>query len=93
MPLENTSRWPRLVSCLGMKASSAWKLARRGKSAKLVLAASTRISMVAACTTKNATWPTGPLPNTRLGDLGDDRGLVARDGVQLGGEHTRCRGT
>ena len=33
MPFENTSRWPRLVSCRGMNASSAWKLARRGKSA------------------------------------------------------------
>ncbi len=48
MPLENTSRWPRLVSCFGMKLSPAWKLASRGKSAKLVLAARTRISMVPA---------------------------------------------
>ncbi len=66
MPLENTRRWPRLVSCLGMKASSAWKLARRGKSAKLVLAASTRMSMVAAWVNRNRAWPTGPLPNTAL---------------------------
>ena len=48
MPLENTRRWPRLVSWRGMKLSPAWKLARRGKSAKLVLAASTRISIVPA---------------------------------------------
>ena len=38
-----------LVNCRGMKLSSAWKLASRGKSAKLVLAASTRISIVPAC--------------------------------------------
>ena len=48
MPLENTSRWPRLVSWRGMKLSPAWKLARRGKSAKLVLAARTRMSIVPA---------------------------------------------
>ena len=62
MPFENTRRWPRLVSCLGMNASSAWKLASRGKSAKLVLAASTRISIVAAWVNRNSTWPTGPVP-------------------------------
>jgi hypothetical protein len=49
MPLENTRRWPRLVSWRGRKLSPAWMLARRGKSAKPVLAASTRMSMVAAC--------------------------------------------
>jgi hypothetical protein len=49
MPLEKTRRWPRLISWWGMKWSVAWKDARRGKSAKLVLAAMTRISMVAAC--------------------------------------------
>ena len=49
MPFEKTSRCPRLVSCFGMKLSPAWKLARRGKSAKLVLAASTRMSTVPAC--------------------------------------------
>ena len=49
MPLENTRRCPRFVSWRGMKLSSAWKLARRGKSAKLVFAASTRMSIVPAC--------------------------------------------
>ena len=49
IPLENTSRWPRLVSWRGMKLSPAWKLARRGKSAKLVFAASTRMSIVPIC--------------------------------------------
>jgi hypothetical protein len=48
IPLENTSRWPLLVSCFGMKWSAAAKLARRGKSAKLVLAARTRMSIVPA---------------------------------------------
>ena len=49
MPLEYTSRWPRLVSWRGRKLSPAWKLARRGKSAKPVLAAMTRMSIVPAC--------------------------------------------
>ena len=49
MPFENTSRWPRLVSCFGMKLSPAWNDASRGKSANDVFAASTRISIVAAC--------------------------------------------
>ena len=62
MPLENTRRWPRLVSWRGMKESSAWKLARRGKSAKLVLAASTRMSMVAAWVNMNRACPTAPVP-------------------------------
>ena len=79
MPLEKTSRWPRLVSCLGMKASSAWKLASRGKSAKHVLAASTRISIVAAWTNRNSACPTGLVPNTAGRDLRDDR-LACRSG-------------
>ena len=37
MPLENTSRWPRLVSQRGRNESSATKLARNGKPLKLVL--------------------------------------------------------
>src|SRR6476619_292281 len=64
MPFEKTSRCPRLVSCLGMKWSSAWKLASRGKSAKLVLAANTRMSIVVACTSRNAACPAAPLPKT-----------------------------
>src|SRR5260221_272138 len=34
MPLENTNRWPRLVSWRGMKLSPAWNDASRGKAAK-----------------------------------------------------------
>ena len=49
IPLENTRRWPRFVSCFGMKLSPAWNDASRGKSAKDVLAASTRISIVPTC--------------------------------------------
>ena len=49
IPFENTNRCPRLVSCLGMKLSPAWNDASRGKSANDVFAASTRISIVAAC--------------------------------------------
>ena len=48
MPFEYTRRWPRLVICLGRNRSLAWKLARRGKSAKPVLAAMIRISIVPA---------------------------------------------
>ena len=64
MPFENTSRWPRLVSCRGMKSSPAWKLASRGKSAKVVLAARTRISIVATCSMRNSAVPSAPLPKT-----------------------------
>ena len=46
MPLEKTSRCPRLVSGRGMKLSFAWKLASRGKSANEVLAARIRINIV-----------------------------------------------
>ena len=49
IPFENTSRCPRFVSWRGMKLSPAWKHASRGKSAKLVFAASTRMSIVPAC--------------------------------------------
>ena len=64
MPFEKTSRWPRFVSWRGMKLSPAWKLASRGKSAKLVLAASTRMSIVPAWRLRYRTCPTGPLPKT-----------------------------
>jgi hypothetical protein len=49
IPFENTSRWPRLVSCFGRNESPAWNEASRGKSANEVLAARTRMSMVPAC--------------------------------------------
>jgi hypothetical protein len=39
IPLENTSRWPRLVIQRGRKASSATKLVRNGNPLKLVIAA------------------------------------------------------
>ncbi|GIU98971.1 MAG: hypothetical protein KatS3mg014_0587 [Actinomycetota bacterium] len=47
-----------------MKASPAWKLARRGKSAKDVLAARIRISVVATWRARNSPVPSGPPPNT-----------------------------
>ncbi len=37
MPLEKTSRWPRLLSQRGRNESSATKLVRKGKPLKLVL--------------------------------------------------------
>ena len=57
MPLENTSRWPRLVSWRGMKASWAWKEASRGKSANEVFAARIRIRVVEICRTRKSVWP------------------------------------
>src|SRR5262245_37526262 len=64
MPLENTRRWPRLVSWRGMNESPAWKLANRGKSANDVFAARTRISVVETWSTRNSAWPNAPLPYT-----------------------------
>ena len=64
IPFEKTSRWPRLVSCRGRKLSPAWKLARRGKSAKPVLAASTRMSIVAAWSERLRSLPAVPVPYT-----------------------------
>ena len=82
MPLEKASRWPRLVSCRGMKASSAWKLASRGKSAKLVLAASTRISSVNSWKMKNC----GPLPTTPLAICEMTVVSVVRHGAHVAGQ-------
>ena len=48
MPLEKTSRSPRVANWRGMKPSRARKDASRGKSAKAVLAARTRMSIVTA---------------------------------------------
>jgi len=47
---------------LGMKLSAAAKLARRGKSAKLVLAPAPRISIVPAWRAKNRVWPRAVVP-------------------------------
>ena len=69
IPLENTSRCPRLVSWRGMKWSAAAKFARRGKSAKLVLAASTRMSSVPAWSEKYAKCPNGAVAEDQLADL------------------------
>ena len=79
MPFENTSRWPRLVSCFGMKLSPAWKLASRGKSAKLVLAARTRMSIVPACSDVEQDVADGPRAEDELADLGDDGRRAARE--------------
>ena len=46
IPFENARRSPRLANCRGMNRSRARNDARRGKSAKLVLAARIRISIV-----------------------------------------------
>ena len=50
MPLENTSRWPRLLSQRGRNESSATKLVRNGKPLKLVLPPVNRMVMAPACT-------------------------------------------
>ena len=62
IPFEKTSRCPRFVSWRGMKASPAWKLASRGKSANDVLAARIRISVVPICSTRKSSRPTAPVP-------------------------------
>ena len=64
IPLENTSRCPRLVSQRGRNASSATKLARNGKPLKLVLPPVYKISAVAAWTATNKIWPTPWRPKT-----------------------------
>ena len=46
IPFENASRSPRFANWRGMNRSRARNEASRGKSAKLVLAARIRISMV-----------------------------------------------
>jgi hypothetical protein len=46
MPFENARRSPRFANWRGMNRSRARNDASRGKSAKLVLAAKTRISIV-----------------------------------------------
>ncbi len=50
MPLEKTSRCPRLVSQRGRNESSATKLARYGKPLKLVLPPVNRMNAVPAWT-------------------------------------------
>ena len=50
MPLENTSRSPRRANCRGRKPSWPRIEARIGNPLKAVLAASTRIAAVKACT-------------------------------------------
>ncbi len=64
IPLENTRRWPRLVSLCGKKRSSATKLARKGKPLKLVFPPVYRISSVTSWTIQNMRWPKPPVPNT-----------------------------
>ena len=52
IPFANTRRSPKPVNCLGRKPSLARIADTRGKSAKLVLAATARISMVEVWMTK-----------------------------------------
>ncbi len=66
IPLENTSRCPRLVSQRGRNASSATKLARNGNPLKLVFPPVYRISAVAAWTRMNMMWPNSEVPKTIL---------------------------
>ena len=58
MPLENTSRSPRLANWRGRKPSRAMMEDNRGKSAYAVLAARMRMANVAICVIQNST----PLP-------------------------------
>ena len=54
MPFENASRSPWFMNWRGRKRSRATIDASRGKSAYAVFAASTRISIVAACSSSRA---------------------------------------
>ncbi len=49
MPLENTSRWPRLLSHRGRNESSATKLARNGNPLKLVFPPVNRMAVAPIC--------------------------------------------
>ncbi len=49
MPLEKTSLSPRFMNWRGIRPSRASTEASRGKPVKLVLAARTRMAMVAIC--------------------------------------------
>ena len=66
IPLEKTSRWPRLDSQRGRNESSATKLVRNGKPLKLVLPPVNKIVMAPAWSRKNSTWPAAEVPKTSL---------------------------
>ena len=85
MPLENTSRWPRLVSHRGRNESSATKLARNGKPLKLVLPPVYRISAVAAWTQVEQHVPETAWPKTSLRLLGEHRRVAGRVRRGVGG--------
>ncbi len=57
IPLENTSRCPRLVSHRGRNESSATKLARNGKPLKLVLPPVNKMAAVPKMTTQYRKCP------------------------------------
>jgi len=83
MPLEKTSRWPRLVSCLGMKLSAAAKLARRGKSAKLVFGGQHQDQHRAGLEGEEQGVAEGGGAVDVLADLGDDRRRALLEGCDV----------
>ena len=72
IPLENTSRWPRLVSLAGRNRSSATKLARKGKPLKLVLPPVYRMSDGGELHEQEASVPDRAGAEDQLGLLGED---------------------
>ena len=76
-----------------MKLSPAWNDASRGKSAKRVLAASTRMSIVRGLErVEERRGRAAPLPKTSLADLGDHRrrAVLERRHVHVRGEHRQA---
>ena len=63
IPVVKASRSPRKANWRGRKPSRARKEERRGKSAKLVFAASTRMSAVATWATTRIAPVTGQVPD------------------------------
>ena len=100
IPFENTRRCPRFVSCRGMKASPAWKLARRGKSAKRRVRREDEDQRGGDLQDEEQQVPERPAPVDALRDLGED-GLALvlhRDHLELlrevgHGEEGRARGS
>src|SRR5512132_2732985 len=84
IPLEKTSRWPRLDSQRGRNESSATKLVRNGKPLKLVLPPVNRIEIAPAWTRKYSTWPGAEGPEDELGLLGEHGREAAHVGDRVG---------
>src|SRR2546421_732734 len=66
IPLENTRRWPRLVSQRGRNEASATKLARNGNPLKLVLPPVKRLAAVPECPQQHVDSAESEQPGARM---------------------------